>query len=108
MQKFILLTRMVSEEVHPSFSVQEKSQSVKEKVRELCPDVTWLANYALLGPWDFLDIFQAPNVETAIKLAALVRSYGGAHTEVWPAMEWDEFKGILHQLEGPPAWSSGT
>jgi uncharacterized protein with GYD domain len=99
MKNFILLTRLVSEEIHPSFFVGDKAKSVKDKVKEFCPAVAWIANYAILGPWDYVDIFEAPDMETAMKVAALVRSYGGAHTEVWPALPWDDFKITLNALE---------
>ena len=28
-------------------------------------------------------------------------SYGHAHTEVWPALPWAEFKKMVHDLPGP-------
>jgi uncharacterized protein with GYD domain len=96
---FILLTRLTSEEVNPSFFIEGKARIVQKKIKECCPMVIWLGNYAILGPWDYVDIFQAPDMKTAMKVAALVRSYGGAHTEVWPALEWDNFKETLRTLE---------
>lgn len=89
---FILLTRLVSEEVQPSFSVEAKAALVRDKIRAYCPAVRWTCNYAVLGPWDYVDIFEAPDTETAMKVAGLVRAYGGAHTEVWPALDWEDFK----------------
>ena len=60
--------------------------------------VEWLANYAILGPYDYLDIFRAPDVETAMKVATIVRTFGHAHTEVWAATEWKQFKEMVRNL----------
>jgi len=35
------------------------------KVKKTCPEVKWLAHYALLGPYDFMDVYEAPDVDTA-------------------------------------------
>lgn len=98
MKTFILFTRLVSEEVHPTFSVVKKEKHAVEKIKELCPSVKWLSNYAVTGPWDYVDIFSAPDQETAMRVSALIRHYGGAHTEVWPAIEWNAFEKNMQML----------
>jgi hypothetical protein len=37
-------------------------------------------------------------VHSAMRVSALVRSYGYAHTGVWPALPWTEFKKLVHAL----------
>lgn len=99
---FILLTRLASEETDsrlpPGLSLEAKARAVKESVKAHCPKVSWTENYAVLGPWDYLDVFEAPDTETAMKVAALVRFHGGAQAEVWPAVPWDGYKKILHDV----------
>ena len=36
-----------------------------------------------------------------MRVSALVRSYGHARTEVWPALRWEEFKKMVHGLPTP-------
>lgn len=98
MQTFIMLTRLISEEVSPSFAIRGKEMKIKEKVGQYCPEVVWVCDYAILGPWDYLDVFQAPDMGAALKTSALVRYYGGCHTELWPAVAWDEFKADMQEL----------
>jgi hypothetical protein len=45
-----------------------------------------------------LDVFRAPDIETATKVATLVRLAGHARTEVWGATEWAAFKTMVRQL----------
>jgi len=69
-----------------------------KRVRQECPGVEWVSSYAVLGPYDYLDIFKASDIETAIKVSALIRTFGHAQTEVWTATEWDRFKEIVRAL----------
>lgn len=100
MSIFILLTRLINEEVHPSFSFITKEKEVVETIGKYLPKVKWIGNYAVMGPWDYLDIFEAEDMEMAIKVSTLVRYYGGAHTEVWPAQQWSTFEKLIHDLAG--------
>lgn len=95
MALFVLLTRLVSEEVKPSFTIGKKEKLVVEKIRKACPKVKWLADYAVMGPYDYLDIFEAPDNVTAMKVSALVRQVAGAHTEVWPVTTWKDHARLM-------------
>lgn len=98
MALFVLLTRLISEEVRPSFNIGRKERFVIEKIREACPEVNWIADYAVLGPYDYLDIFDAPDNESAMKVSAIIRQIAGAHTEVWPATQWEDHKNLMHDV----------
>lgn len=98
MQTFIMLTRLISEEVHPTFNIRKKEMDVAEKIGRYCPEVKWISDYAIAGPWDYVDIFEAPDLAAAMKVSALVRHYGGTHTEIWPAVDWKGFDKTMTDL----------
>lgn len=98
METFIMLTRIAPAAVRTPQALEALEQRATEHIRKDCPDVLWIVNYAVLGPYDYLDIFTAPDIATATKVSAIVRSYGRAHSEIWPATEWREFKDMLRHL----------
>lgn len=57
-------------------AVAELNAKVEERIKKECPGVRWIANYAVLGPYDYLDLFEAPDNEAATKVALIVRSFG--------------------------------
>ena len=100
MPTFVMLTRLSSDAIQSPKSLEELEGRVMERVRSECPEVEWIHNYAMLGPYDYLDIFRAPDVDTAFKIGTLVRTFGHAHTEVWTATEWGKFKDMVRHLPG--------
>lgn len=91
MTTYVMLTRLSPEALTRPQAVQELNRQVEDRIRKECPQVKWLGNYAVLGPCDYLDIFEAPDPETATRLALLVRSFGHATTETWVATPWERF-----------------
>lgn len=91
MATYVLLTRLSPEALTKPEAVVELNSQVESRIKEKCPEVKWLANYSVLGPYDYLDIFEAPNSESATKVALIVRSFGHAVTETWNATPWDRF-----------------
>ena len=98
MPTFVLLTRLIKEDADPFASLQDREEKVVSKVAKLVPSVNWIHDYALMGPWHYLDIFEAEDIRDAMKVSALVRHYGEAHTEVWPAETWKDFKYSFEDL----------
>jgi GYD domain len=78
-----MLTRLPPEALAHPESVVDLNRQMEDHLKRESPEVTWLANYAVLGPYDYLDSFEAPAVDTATKVALLVRSFGHANTETW-------------------------
>ncbi len=98
MATFIMLTRLHPDAVKRPKLLEPLERDVMKHVEKNCPDVKWLSSYAVLGPYDYLDIFQAGDIEAAAKVSALIRTFGHAHTELWAATEWDRFKEIVRNL----------
>lgn len=96
MATFIMLTRLAYGAIRSPEQLEKLEKEVMERIEEGLDggQVKWLANYAVLGPYDYLDIFEAPDIDAAM----IVRTLGHAHTEVWAATEWKRFKEIVREL----------
>lgn len=89
---FVMFTRLIGKEVHPSGdSLEELKQKVVEKISAACPNVEWIANYVLFSEYDYLDIFTASDLETAKNVGIIIRSFGHASIDILPALEWKHF-----------------
>ncbi|HVN75625.1 MAG TPA: GYD domain-containing protein [Thermoanaerobaculaceae bacterium] len=99
MPTFVLMTRLRPENVHDARGRRESGKGWLKKVQALCPQVKWLAHYAILGPYDFMDIYEAPDVETAHKVSLISRSEGAVSAESWQALPYERFLALLEQVE---------
>jgi uncharacterized protein with GYD domain len=100
MPSFILATKLAHGALKSSADLGKLEKDVKRRIRQSCPEVKWLSSFATLGPYDYIDVFSAPDIETATKVATIIRSFGHAHTETWPAIEWKQFKTIARDIAG--------
>jgi uncharacterized protein with GYD domain len=98
MGEYIMLTRLSDGAVQSPRTLEDLEKKVMERIRSECPRIEWVHNYAVLGPYDYLDVFRAPDNTEAFKVAAIIRSFGRARTEVWPASEWSGFKDLIRDL----------
>jgi uncharacterized protein with GYD domain len=98
MSTFIMLTHLATGTSRSPENLEELERSAIQQIESRCSSVRWLSSYAVLGRSDYVDIFEAPDIETAMKVSALIRTFGHADTEVWPAIEWQRFKTIARSL----------
>ena len=59
----------------------------------------FLAHYAIFGPYDFMDIYEAADAESAQRVALISRSEGAMSVETWGARKYDEFLRLLDDLD---------
>ncbi len=58
----------------------------------------FLCHYAVLGPYDFLDIYEAPDAETAAKISLISTAEGAAAAVSWTLIPYDRFLGLAMQV----------
>jgi len=95
MPTYAMLTRLSPDAITDPGSIEALGRKVTDKLHVECPEAKWIASYAVLGPCDYLDLFEAPDNEAASKVSVVVRSFGHATTEIWPATPWERFLQVV-------------
>ena len=98
MATFILMTKLSPEVTRDVTHRAEIGRRWKTAVEEKCPGVKWVAHYALLGPYDFMDIFEAPDEEAAAKVSLISLSRGAVKAESWTAIPYSRFLEIAREV----------
>src|SRR3990167_10752522 len=106
METFIMITRLGHQALQSPSSLEKLSHEIMGRIRRDCAGVEWESSYVVLGPADYVDIFTAPDIETATKVATIIRTFGHATTEIWAATEWDKFVQLTRSM--PSAVITGS
>jgi len=100
MPTFVLMTRLQPEQMKDAEARTRLGKEWLGKVNKACPEVKWIASYALLGPYDFMNIYEAPDVETAHKVSMISRAAGALSAESWEALHYDRYLDIMEEVTG--------
>jgi uncharacterized protein with GYD domain len=98
MPTFILMTRLTPDITKKLKEREKIGKQWKKAVKEKCPDVKWVNHYSLLGPYDFMDIYEAPDEETAAKVSWITLSMGAVTAESWTAIPYTRFLDLVDDL----------
>ena len=98
MPLFVLMTRLAPETLHDAAGRRAMGKAWIDKVKASCPQVKFVAHYALLGQYDFMDIYEAPDVETAHRVSLISRAEGAVTAESWQALPYERFLNVLEQV----------
>ncbi len=98
MQTYILLTKLSPEISMKMKERQKLGHSWLDQVRDKCPDVKFIAHYAILGQYDFIDIYEAPDVETAAKVSIISQANGALHAESLAAIPYKRFLELTEEI----------
>ncbi len=90
---YVMLTTLTDEGRR---TIKENPKRLKEVNKEVeAMGVKIVAQYALLGPYDFINILEAPDNKTVSRVAIELGSRGTLQTMTMAAMTIDELTGNL-------------
>ncbi|HPE56104.1 MAG TPA: GYD domain-containing protein [Bacteroidales bacterium] len=91
MQTYILLTKLSPEIAMKMKDRERLGRNWLEQVRDKCPEVKFISHYALLGSYDFIDIYEAPDNETAAKVSIISQANGALSAMSLTAIPYKKF-----------------
>ena len=65
METYTLLPRLSPEAVAEPKFIEKLERKAADRIHKHCPEVKWVGSYSVLGPYDYVDIFEAPGSEAA-------------------------------------------
>jgi uncharacterized protein with GYD domain len=98
MQTYILLTKFSPDLLKQMKDRAELGRNWLDQVKEKCPDVKFLAHYALLGHYDFIDIYEAPDEEMAMKVSLISQVNGAFQAQSLQAIPYKRFLELTREI----------
>ena len=98
MKTFVLLTKLSPETSKQVKDRAKLGRAWLEEVKQKCPEVKFIAHYALLGHYDFIDIYEAPDEETAAKVSMISLSKGAFQSESLIAIPYKRFLELTEEI----------
>ena len=89
MATYIMLSTLTDEGRKTVKQRPERIKEVNQEIEAFGAKVT--AQYAVLGPYDFVNIVDAPDNEAITKVSLELGSRGTVHLVTLPAIDVDEF-----------------
>jgi uncharacterized protein with GYD domain len=96
MPVYVLLSTLTDEGAKTIKSRPDRIKEVNKEIEAF--GVKVLHQYAVLGPYDFVNIVEAPNNETIFKLSVELSSRGTIKIMSMPAIPTDELINMIKKL----------
>lgn len=90
MPKYIILSKVTAEGLE---TLKENPRRIKEVNEEVAKkyNIKVVGQYVVMGPYDFVNVVEAPDNDSVVKMAVELGSRGTIQTLTMPAIEVDEF-----------------
>ena len=93
MTMYVVLSKLTDEGRKTLKLRPDRLKEVNEEIEAMGASV--MLQYALLGEYDFLNILEAPNAKTVVKIMVELGSRGTLETTTFEALPIDEFLAAL-------------
>ncbi len=98
MPTYVLFTKLPPEVSRQMKERGKLGRAWLDQVKEKCPEVNFLAHYALLGEYDFMDIYEAPDEETAAKVSMISLANGAFEAKSMIAIPYKRFLELTQEI----------
>ena len=98
MATYILMTKLGAAQIEDLQKREEMGREWHARIKAACPEVKFIAHYALLGSFDFMDIYEAPDEATAAKVSFITQSMGATNAESWTAIPYGQFLEVVQDV----------
>jgi len=98
MQTYMLFTKLSTDLSYEMKNLKRQGRSWLEHVKDKCPEVKFLAHYAILGEYDFVDIYEAPNPEVAAKVSMISQANGALQAKSMLAIPYKRFLELADEI----------
>ena len=93
MPTYIMLTTLSEQGLQTLRANPERLRDVNRDVEELGAKV--LHQWFMLGPYDFVNILEAPDAATIAQVSVAIGARGSARTQTFEAIDVDEFLSLV-------------
>ena len=93
MPTYIMLSTLTEQGLQTLRANPERIREVNKDVEELGARV--LHQWFVLGPYDFVNIVDAPDAKTVARVSVAISARGSAELQSYEAIEVDELLGLL-------------
>jgi len=100
MATYVLMTKLSADCIGDAERRRDRGRDWLNRVNKACPQVKWIAHYALLGRYDFMDLYEAPDDATAHKVSLISREQGAVSAESWPALSYEKHLKLMEEVAG--------
>ncbi len=98
MQTYILFTKLSTDLSYEMNNRERQGRNWLKQVRAKCPKVKFLSHYAILGEYDFIDIYEAPDPETAAKVSIISQANGAIQAHSMLAIPYKRFIELVNEM----------
>ncbi len=98
MKTFILMTKLTPEIAQHLKERAKIGRAWLDQVKEKCPEIKFLAHYAIFGQYDFIDIYEAPDEESAAKVSMISLENGALEAKSIVAIPYKRFLELIEEM----------
>ncbi len=98
MKTFFLFTKLSPEKSAQMRDRAELGRAWLDQVKSKCPEVKFISHYGLLGKFDFVDIYEAPDEESAARVSMISMANGAFQAESHIAIPYKRLVELSQQI----------